>query len=161
VRQSLSALHSTHTPAMLLLAVLPHTRAEGSLPEVHAVPVDAGSKCGASGVPWQEGSISHALVEVGMSVGSPCAVEPPEPSQTTFWQSPGVCSNAGATVLPGYAQVPVVSQSVAPQAGTDAGHVVVQQWPVPVVPQRPLTHWSFAAHTEPALFFATHVLPLQ
>lgn len=50
-----------------------------------------------------------------------------------------------------------MSQSVAPQAGTLAEQVAVQQWPVPVVPQRPLVHWSFAEHAVPAVTLATQV----
>jgi hypothetical protein len=49
----------------------------------------------------------------------------------------------------------VLSQDVAPHV-PPVVHVVVQQLPVPVVPQTPLTHWSLAVHAPPGFFFCTH-----
>lgn len=126
--QSAFALHSTHVPAMSPLLVLPQTCAAGSPPDMHGVPVGAGSKCGASGVPWQAGWIRHALFDTGRSVGSSTDVVPPAPLHTTLWQSPGVCRLPGAVELPGYAHAPETLQSVAPHAATLAGQLAdVQQ----------------------------------
>jgi hypothetical protein len=102
-RQSPSVLHSTQLPAMLPLLVSPQTCADGSLPVVHGDPVGALVKHGVSGDgPQHEGLMRHWLLDGdGRSVGSSIAVSPPEPSHTFFWQSPGTCSEAGASVLPG------------------------------------------------------------
>ncbi len=151
LRQSPSKLHSTQVPARLALAVLPQTWAAESLASVQVVPVGAGSKCGMSGEgPWHEGLMRQALVDVGMSVASSTLVEPPLLSHTTFWQSPGAWSEGGATKLPGNAQAPVPSQSVAPQVPLVGLHAAVQQWPVPLMPQMPLVHSAFEVHAVPA-----------
>ncbi len=102
-KQSPSTLHSTHAPVALQMSAL------ASLLEVHGAPADASVKLGPSGpVPlppmppgMQDGFDSHADVGVGRSVASSTDVSSPVPSHTTFWQSPSVCSEAGATVLPG------------------------------------------------------------
>ena len=87
---------------MVLLLVSPQTWAAGSLPEVHPVPVGAFVKHGVVGEgPQHAGLMWQALLGVGISVWSSIDVTPPEPLHTTFWQSPGVWSAAGATVLPG------------------------------------------------------------
>jgi hypothetical protein len=99
--QSAVVLHSTQVPAMFELLVSPHTCAWGSLARVQAVPVVASVKLGASGLPEQAGLVRQALLDVGRSVGSLTDVVLPFPAHTTFWQSPGVCSEGGATLLPG------------------------------------------------------------
>jgi hypothetical protein len=142
-KQSPSVLHSMHTPATLGLPVLPHTNASGSLPDLQDVPVGASLKQGVSGEgPQQAGLMRQAELETGMSVGSSTVVVPPPPLHTTFWQSPGVWSDAGAVVPPGYAHWPVVSQSVAPHAPTLPGQPKgeAQQWPLPVIPHAPDEH---------------------
>jgi hypothetical protein len=47
-------------------------------------------------------------------------------------------------------------QSVAPQV-EPVVHDAVQQWPVPVAPQTPLTHWLLPPQTVPAVSLATQV----
>jgi hypothetical protein len=53
-------------------------------------------------------------------------------------------------VLGGNTHMPAVLQPVAPQVPPDGLHDVVQQLPMPEVPQRALVHWSFAVHGVPA-----------
>jgi hypothetical protein len=51
----------------------------------------------------------------------------------------------------------VPSQSLAPHAPPVVQVALQQCVPVPLVPHRPLTHWSFAPHVVPEGFLATHV----
>lgn len=83
------------------LLVSPHTAFGGLLSAVQLVPVAAGVKLGSSGTPVHAGFISQTVFGVGRSVGSSTEVTPALPLHTIFWQSPGVWSDAGATVLPG------------------------------------------------------------
>jgi hypothetical protein len=89
-RQSPFVLHSTQVPAMFEFVVSPQTCAPGSLPDVQGVPVGAFAKEGLDGDPVQAGSMRHAEFDVGRSPESSMDIEPPDPLQTTFWQSPGV-----------------------------------------------------------------------
>ncbi len=148
---------------MLALAGLPHTWAEGSEPEVQDVPAGAFVKHGVSGDgPQHAGLIEHWLLETGRSVASSTEVTPPAPLQATFWQSPGVWTAAGATVLPGYTHAPTLSQSVALQAAIVAEHVAVQQWvPAPLGPHSALEHWLLPLHTAPAAPLGMQVPPEQ
>ncbi len=93
--QSESTLHWTHLPAMALMVVSPQTVLGGLLSPVQGVPVAAGVKVGMSGpggepVLVQAGFVWQTVLAVGRSVASSIDVTPPLPSQTSFWQSPGV-----------------------------------------------------------------------
>jgi len=150
--QSESPLHSTQVPRMAELLVLPHTSAKGSLAPVHGVPVAAFVKLGPSAPPSRTVQVGtrQALVEAGTLLELLIDVVPPAPLHTVDWQLPAVCSEAGATLLPGYTHAPVVAaQLVAPQAPVVV-HAAVQQFPLPAMSQTPDAHWRFAVQVLPA-----------
>ena len=101
LEQSPVTLHCTQVPATRGLPVAPQTVFGGLLSAMQLVPVAAGVKLGESGEPVHTGFVSQTVFEVGRSVGSSTEVTPALPLHTIFWQSPGVWSDAGATVLPG------------------------------------------------------------
>jgi hypothetical protein len=155
--QSALMLHWTQVPANTGLVASPQTCFGDWLSAVQSVPVGAGVKLGASGEPEHAGVIRQTLFDTGKSVASLTEVRLPAPLQATFWQSPGVWSPAGATVLSGNTQAPVASQPVAPQIPPVGLHAAVQQLPDPVVPQTPDVQALLAEQVPPGAALATHV----
>ena len=96
--QCVSAVHSTQVPENAEL-VLPQTFLPATPSAEQLVPVAAGVKAFASGMLVQAGLTRHAVVDVGRSVGSWTDLVPPLPSQTTFWQLPGVWQLPGTVPL--------------------------------------------------------------
>jgi hypothetical protein len=78
----------------------------------------------------------------------PCGWQVPAPSQVvgSVWVLPEQLPGAPHAVrLFGNVQAPRLSQSLAPHDGSVVSHRVVQQWPVPVMPQMPEVQASLVA----------------
>jgi hypothetical protein len=96
---------------------------------------------------------------LGHAAGAP-AVHAPLPSHALIVRvDPGLGQEVAHCVpFATNEQAPVAVQSVAPHAPPIGLQVAVQQRvPVPLVPQMPFVHWSFAPHVAPATPLPTHV----
>jgi hypothetical protein len=90
------------------------------------------------------------------------AAQAPMPLQVwTVSTAPLQAAGPHSVEAPGKMQAPVPSQPVAPQVTPTGLQAVVQQSPVPLMPQTPDVHWSLLLHTTPPAPLIAHTSTLQ
>lgn len=147
--------HSVSVPAQSL-AVRQPTQAPlaSQTPPGHEVPACTG---GLLGTPLVQTPVVQS-VEAGLSVLSICVMVPPFPSQTTTWQSPGVCDASGVLeatlVVP---QTPLAQVRVTHSLPVGGQSVGAAHWAT----QAPLASQTPLVQVTPGVACCPVELPLQ
>ncbi len=106
---------------------------------------------GLEGTPATQASVVQALPSLGTSVSSTALVTPPLPSQTSAWQSPGVCVAVGfpaATIaVPHLLSVQTAVMQSLPVAGQSMS--LVHSPAIPPVPMPPVPELALALEPPP------------